>query len=84
LEFYLIAHGTPRVFISAGVVKFQAAQALADSVATFRLLPAQRINSLVLGLPPLRNRHRFRAYFASRGAWGRFARWSSARLLRLA
>jgi uncharacterized membrane protein YphA (DoxX/SURF4 family) len=41
------------VFIWAGILKFQGAQAFADSIATFRLLPAELINLLALALPPL-------------------------------
>lgn len=39
------------VFVYAGAVKLAAPQAFADSIATFRLLPAQLVDLLALGLP---------------------------------
>jgi uncharacterized membrane protein YphA (DoxX/SURF4 family) len=50
--FLILRAALGAVFIWAGVLKFQAPQAFADSIATFRLLPAQLINLLALGLPP--------------------------------
>lgn len=39
------------IFLYAGASKMTAPQAFADSIATFRLLPAACINLLALGLP---------------------------------
>ena len=40
------------IFCYAGWIKIQSPQAFADSIATFRLLPANLNNLLALGLPP--------------------------------
>jgi uncharacterized membrane protein YphA (DoxX/SURF4 family) len=40
------------VVIYAGITKIRGAQAFADSIATFQVLPNQMINLLALGLPP--------------------------------
>jgi len=40
------------VFLYAGTTKISNPQAFADSIATFKLLPAQLINIVALGLPP--------------------------------
>jgi uncharacterized membrane protein YphA (DoxX/SURF4 family) len=50
--FELLRLGLGVVFVWAGTVKFQAPQAFADSIASFRLLPVELINPLALGLPP--------------------------------
>jgi len=41
------------VFLYAGTMKVLNPQAFADSIATFKLLPAQFINVVAFGLPPL-------------------------------
>jgi putative oxidoreductase len=41
------------IFVAAGVLKLNSPLALADSIASFQLLPAKLINLLALALPPL-------------------------------
>jgi uncharacterized membrane protein YphA (DoxX/SURF4 family) len=40
------------IFIYAGCIKITNPLAFADSIATFKILPAESINLLALGLPP--------------------------------
>ena len=40
------------IFIYAGILKFQAPAAFADSIASFKILPNEVISIFVLGLPP--------------------------------